>query len=81
LRQDEFRFALIHHARQALHQLFAQQQVAGGFVCTASYGDGVTGYIPLEQSFIEGGYEPSQAYAAPDSEKVMKQTISDLLKK
>lgn len=32
-------------------------------------GDGVTGYIPLEQSFTEGGYEPSQAYAAPDSEK------------
>lgn len=63
------------------YQLFAQQQRPGGFVCTASYGDGVTGYIPLEQSFIEGGYEPSQAYAAPDSEKMMKQTISDLLKK
>lgn len=63
------------------YQLFAQQQRPGGFVCTASYGDGVTGYIPLEHSFEEGGYEPSQAYAAPDSEKVMKQTISDLLKK
>ena len=63
------------------YQLFAQQQRAGGFVCTASYGDGVTGYIPLEKSFIEGGYEPSQAYAAPDSEKLMKQTISGLLKK
>lgn len=63
------------------YQLFAQQQLAGGFVCTASYGDGATGYIPLEHSFQEGGYEPSQAYAAPDSEKVMKQTISDLLKK
>lgn len=63
------------------YQLFAQQQRPGGFVCTASYGDGVTGYIPLEHSFVEGGYEPSQAYAAPDSEKMMKQTISDLLKK
>lgn len=62
------------------YQLFAQQQRPGGFVCTASYGDGVTGYIPLEQSFIEGGYEPSQAYAAPNSEKMMKQTISNLLK-
>ena len=62
------------------YQLFAQQERLGGFVCTASYGDGVTGYIPLEHSFEEGGYEPSQAYAAPDSEKVMKQTISDLLK-
>ena len=63
------------------YQLFAQQQRAGGFVCTASYGDGVTGYIPLEHSFKEGGYEPSQAYAAPNSEKMMKQTLSDLLKK
>lgn len=63
------------------YQLFAQQQRPGGFVCTASYGDGVTGYIPLEQSFAEGGYEPSQAYAAPNSEKVIKQTLSDLLKK
>lgn len=63
------------------YQFFAQQQRADGFVCTASYGDGVPGYIPLEQSFAEGGYEPSQAYAAPDSEKVIKQTLSDLLKK
>ncbi len=63
------------------YQLFAQQRRPGAFVCTASYGDGVTGYIPLEQSFAEGGYEPSQAYAAPNSEKVIKQTLSDLLKK
>ncbi len=62
------------------YQLFAQKQRPGGFVCTASYGDGVTGYIPLKHSFEEGGYEPTQAYAAPESEKVMKQTISDLLK-
>lgn len=61
------------------YQLFAQQRRPGAFVCTASYGDGVTGYIPLEHSFEEGGYEPTQAYAAPESEKVMKQTISDLL--
>lgn len=63
------------------YQLFAQQQRPGGFICTASYGDGVTGYIPLEESFAEGGYEPSQAYAAPESEKVMKATIQTLLKK
>ena len=62
------------------YQLFAQQQRAGGFVCTASYGDGVTGYIPLEHSFEEGGYEPTQAYAAPQSEKVMKETIKRLLR-
>lgn len=63
------------------YQLFAQQQRPGDFVCTASYGDGVTGYIPLEHSFEEGGYEPTQAYAAPNSERKMKQTLSDLLKR
>jgi hypothetical protein len=62
------------------YQGFAQQQLPGGIVCTASYGDGVTGYIPLEKSFIEGGYEPSQAYAAPESEWTVKQSISQLLK-
>lgn len=62
------------------YQWFAQQQLPGGFVCTASYGDGVTGYIPLEESFTEGGYEPSQAYAAPDSEKVIKEAVTQLLK-
>jgi len=62
------------------YQLFAQQQKPGGFVCTASYGDGATGYIPLEKSFAEGGYEPTQAYSEPSSEKVMKETIVRLLK-
>lgn len=62
------------------YQLFAQQQRPGGFVCTASYGDGVTGYIPLEHSFEEGGYEPTQAYAAPESEKTLKETIERLLR-
>lgn len=60
------------------YQLFAQQQ-SSGFTCTASYGDGVTGYIPLEKSFLEGGYEPSQAYSEPATEKVMKETIAKLI--
>ena len=62
------------------YQIFAQQQRVGSFVATASYGDGATGYIPLEKSFAEGGYEPTQAYAAPESEKVMKATIVELLR-
>jgi hypothetical protein len=60
------------------YQLFAQQH--GGFVATAAYGDGGTGYIPLERSFTEGGYEPTQAFAAPESEKQMKEAIAELLK-
>lgn len=63
------------------YQLFAQQQCPDAFVATASYGDGGTGYIPLEKSFAEGGYEPTQAFAAPESEQVMKETIAELLKK
>lgn len=62
------------------YQLFAQQQRPGGFVATASYGDGTPGYIPLEKSFAEGGYEPTQAFAAPESEKVMRETIVELLR-
>ena len=62
------------------YQLFAQQQGGGACVATASYGDGTTGYIPLEKSFAEGGYEPTQAYAAPESEKQMKDTIAALVK-
>lgn len=61
------------------YQLYAQQQRPDGFVATASYGDGAPGYIPLEKSFAEGGYEPTQAFAAPESEKVMRETIAGLL--
>ncbi|MDB6006094.1 MAG: hypothetical protein JWR15_3081 [Prosthecobacter sp.] len=73
---------LLHLPGEAFieYQLFAQQQRPGGFVATASYGDGVPGYIPLEKSFAEGGYEPTQAFAAPESEKVMRETIVELLR-
>lgn len=63
------------------YQLFAQQEFSDAFVATASYGDGGPGYIPLERSFLEGGYEPTWAFAAPEAETVMRQTISQLLKK
>ena len=62
------------------YQLSAQQQFPAAFVATASYGDGVTGYIPLEKSFAEGGYEPTQAFAAPQSEQQMRSAITELLK-
>ncbi|MDB6117959.1 MAG: hypothetical protein JWO08_1740 [Verrucomicrobiaceae bacterium] len=62
------------------YQLFAQQQSPGTFVATASYGDGGPGYVPMEKSFAEGGYEPTQAFAAPESESAMKKAITALLK-
>lgn len=61
------------------YQLFAQKLVPGKFVATASYGDGGPGYIPLERSFAEGGYEPTEAFAAPNSETEMRTTITTLL--
>ena len=62
------------------YQLFAQQQNPAAFIATASYGDGAPGYIPLEKSFAEGGYEPNWAFAAPQSEQQMKTVITELLK-
>lgn len=62
------------------YQLLAQQLGGSAFVGTAAYGDCTMGYIPLEKSFAEGGYEPTQAYAAPESEKLMRDTIAALLK-
>jgi hypothetical protein len=62
------------------YQLFAQQQSPGAFIATASYGDGGPGYIPLEKSFAEGGYEPTQACAVPESEKQMREVITELLR-
>ncbi len=62
------------------YQLFAQGLLPGKFVATASYGDGGPGYIPLEKSFAEGGYEPTEAFAEPAAEMQMRATITALLK-
>ncbi len=47
------------------YQLFAQKAAKDRFVCVASYGDGGMGYIPTDAAFLEGGYEPTVALAAP----------------
>ena len=72
---------LLHLPGEAFieYQLFAQQQNPAAFMATASYGDGGPGYIPLEKSFAEGGYEPPWAFAAPESEQQMKTAITELL--
>jgi hypothetical protein len=61
------------------YQLFAQQQAPGSFVATAAYSDTGTEYIPLEKSYDEGGYEPTWAFALPETEKAMKDIIIELL--
>ncbi len=61
------------------YQLKAQQMRKDAFVCVAGYGDGGPGYIPTDKAYLEGGYEPTVALAAP-SEKRLTEAIAKLLK-
>jgi hypothetical protein len=60
------------------YQLLAQQARKDRFVCVAAYGDGGMGYIPTDRAFLEGGYEPTVALAAP-CEKLFSRAIIELL--
>ena len=61
------------------YQLDAQKVVPDRFLATAAYGDGGPWYIPLARSFAEGGYEPSVALVAEDSETAYRKAILDLI--
>jgi hypothetical protein len=54
------------------YQLKAQQMRADAFVCAAGYGDGGPGYIPTDRAYLEGGYEPTVALAAPCEERLTR---------
>src|SRR5262249_19950748 len=60
------------------YQLKAQELKKDSFVCVAGYGDDGPGYIPTDAAFLEGGYEPTVALAAP-SQRLMTDTIAKLL--
>jgi hypothetical protein len=60
-------------------QRYAQSLRPKDFVAVAAYGDLGTGYICTEAAFKEGGYEPTASHVAPQSEKVLKETIRRLL--
>jgi hypothetical protein len=60
-------------------QLFAQQQKPDAFVAVAAYGDVGPGYICTEESFSEGGYEPTASRVAPHCEALLKAAICQLL--
>ena len=62
------------------YQLFAAQQRPRGFVAVAAYGDGGPWYIPTANAYDEGGYEPSNSYVAPTTEKLLQDSIVALLK-
>jgi hypothetical protein len=61
------------------YQLAAQKMRPDAFVFTVAYGDGGMGYIPTARAFLEGGYEPTVALAAPESEELLLRTIEELL--
>jgi hypothetical protein len=60
-------------------QLAAQQVAGDAPVCVAGYGDGGPGYIPPAAAFLQGGYEPTVALAAPDAEDRLTKAIRKLL--
>jgi hypothetical protein len=62
------------------YQLFARDQRPDGAVCVAGYGDGGPGYVPTARAFQQGGYEPTVALAAPESETILQTAIRRLLK-
>ncbi|MBE2204034.1 MAG: hypothetical protein IAE94_06840 [Chthoniobacterales bacterium] len=73
--------ALLHLPGEAFieYQLFAQELLHDTWMGVAAYGDLGPGYICLERSFAEGGYEPRDAFCAPESEHALKQAIRDVL--
>jgi hypothetical protein len=60
-------------------QQVAQQLAPHAFVAVAGYGDGDTGYVCTEESFAQGGYEPTGTRIAPSGEKVLKAALEKLL--
>ena len=61
------------------YQLFAQQLCPNDFVAVAAYGDCGPGYVCLERSFGEGGYEPTSSLVVPGSEGPTRDAIRRLL--
>jgi hypothetical protein len=61
------------------YQLAAQKMRPDAFVFTVAYGDGGMGYIPTARAFLEGGYEPTVALAAPETEQQLLHAIEKLL--
>jgi hypothetical protein len=62
------------------YQLYAQELRPQGFVAVAGYGDLGPGYITMEKSFDEGGYEPNDSFVSGKSEQVMRNAIAEVLR-
>lgn len=73
--------ALLHLPGEAFieYQLYAQSLMPGAWMGVASYGDLGPGYICMERSFEEGGYEPVDSFCAPESEHLLKEAIREVI--
>ena len=60
------------------YQIQAQESRPDAFIAVAGYGDLGTGYITLERSFEEGGYEPVDAFVSGKSEAIMRAAIASV---
>jgi hypothetical protein len=61
------------------YQFAAQAERPDAFVAVAGYGDLGPGYITLERSFAEGGYEPTDSFVSGKSEAILRDAIHKLL--
>jgi len=73
---------ILHFPGEAFveYQLYAQSLRPDNFIAVAAYGEGGPGYICMDASAAEGGYEPSASYVGPPSEQRFKAAIEELLK-
>jgi hypothetical protein len=61
------------------YQLYAQSIHPDAFLAVAAYGELGTGYICMDNSAQEGGYEPTNSFVGPPSEVRLKAAIRELL--
>ena len=62
------------------YQLHARAARPDAFVAVAGYGDLGPGYITLERSFAEGGYEPTDVFVSGASEVILRSAIDRVLR-
>jgi hypothetical protein len=60
------------------YQLYAQSLHANDFVAVAGYGEGGMGYICMDKSAAEGGYEPTASLIGPGGEEQLKLAIREV---
>ncbi len=61
------------------YQLYTQSLCRVATVVVPAYGDCGPGYIPMAQSFEEGGYEPTDAFCSAESEGLLRAAICKVI--